>query len=147
MSAAVVMMRAQSEPQSPVLVAETQADLGWYRGRTIALLKRYSHASVEVGRLPSLLGRECFRSQLTSYSMRNFEDVIIFVHDMEQAVNRLPPFEKKLIAMHVLEEYTQGEIACKLGCTRRWIEFQIPEAIDSLTRILLEVGLIRFLQK
>ncbi len=133
-------MRAQAEPQSPVLFPETPIDLWLYRTRTIALLKRYSRASVEVGRLPSLLGRECFRTRLSSYSMRSFEDIVIFVHDMEQALNRLQPFEKKLIAMHVLEEYTQGEIARKLGCTRRWIESQIPATIDSLTRILLEGG-------
>lgn len=146
MSAAGAVMRAEAEPQSPVLFAESQVDLWPYRSRTIALLKRYSHASVEVGRLPSLLGRECFRTRLTSYSMGSFEDVVIFVHDMEQAVNRLQPFEQKLIAMHVLEEYTQAEIARMLGCTRRWIESQIPATIDSLTRILLEVGLINFLQ-
>ena len=142
MSAALAaVMHAEAEPPS-VVFGETQIDLWPYRGRTIALLRRYSRASVEVGRLPSVLGRECFRSRLTSYSMKNFEDIVIFVHDMEQAVNRLQPLEKKLIAMHVLEEYTQGEIARLLGCTRRWIEFQIPDAIDALTRILLEAGLI-----
>jgi hypothetical protein len=30
-----------------------------------------------------------------------------------------------------------------LGCTRRWIEFRIPEAIDDLTRILLECELMK----
>jgi len=45
--------------------------------------------------------------------------------------------------MHVLEEYTQGEIARLLGCSRRWIEFRIPEALDEMTVILLECGLLR----
>jgi DNA-directed RNA polymerase specialized sigma24 family protein len=123
--------------------AETPIDLWPYRDRTVALLKRYARASVEVGRLPSLLGREFFRSRVTSYSMGSFEDVVIFVHDMEQAINRLGPMEKKLLAMNVLEEYTQAEIGRLLGCTKRWIEFQIPEAVDELTRILLECGLMR----
>jgi DNA-directed RNA polymerase specialized sigma24 family protein len=123
--------------------AETQVDLWAYRDRTVALLKRYARASVEVGRLPSLLGREFFRSRVTSYSMRSFEDIVIFVYDMEQAINQLGLLEKKLIAMNVIEEYTQGEIARLLGCTRRWIEFRIPEAIDDMTRILLEWGLMR----
>jgi hypothetical protein len=139
--ALAVAVHAQSE-QPPVLHSERQIDLWPYRGRTVALLRRYGRASVEIGRLPSLLGRECFRSRLTAYSLRNFEEVAIFVHDMEQAVNRLQPLEKKLLAMHVLEDFTQGEIARLLGCTRRWIEFQIPDAIDAMTRILLEVGLI-----
>jgi hypothetical protein len=34
-------------------------DLWLYRERTIALLKRYLRISIEVGRLPSLLGRDC----------------------------------------------------------------------------------------
>ena len=85
---------------------ETQIDLWPYRGRTIGLLKRYARASVEVGRLPSMLGREFFRARVTSYSMASFEDIVIFVHDMEQAINKLGSMEKRLLAMHVLEEYT-----------------------------------------
>lgn len=133
---------SHAELPPAVLFAETQMDLWPYRGRTVALMKRYARSSVEVGRLPSLLGREFFRARVTSYSMTSFEDVVIFVHDMEQAIHRLGALEKRLLAMHVLEEYTQGEVARLLGCTRRWIEFRIPEAIDELTRILLENGLM-----
>jgi len=49
-------------------------DLWAYRERTIALLRRYLRISIEVGRLPSLLGRELFRSKVTSYRMSSFED-------------------------------------------------------------------------
>ncbi|HEX9111554.1 MAG TPA: sigma factor-like helix-turn-helix DNA-binding protein [Terriglobales bacterium] len=133
---------AHREMPEADLFAETPIDLWPYRDRTVALLKRYARASVEVGRLPSLLGREFFRARVTSYSMATFEDVVIFVYDMERALNKLGPLEKRLLAMHVLEEYTQGEIARLLGCTRRWIEFRIPEAIDDLTRILLASGLM-----
>ena len=134
---------AQTERPEAALCDETPIDLWPYRDRTVALLRRYGRASVEIGRLPSLLGRECFRARVTSYPMTSFEDIVIFVHDMEQAVNKLGPLEKRLLALHVLEEYTQGEIARLLGCSRRWIEFRIPEAIDELTRILLEAGLMR----
>jgi hypothetical protein len=134
---------AHTELPEAALFAETQTDLWPYRDRTVALLKRYARASVEVGRLPSLLGRECFRARVTSYSMNSFEDIVIFVHDMEQAVSKLDPLEKRLLAMNVLEEYTQAEIARLLGCTKRWIEFRIPEAIDDMTRILLECGLMK----
>jgi len=133
---------AHTELPQAALFAETQIDLWPYRNRTVALLKRYARASVEVGRLPSLLGRECFRARVTSYNMNSFEDIVIFVHDMEMAVNKLGPLEKQLLAMHVLEEYTQGEIGRLLGCSRRWIELRIPEAIDEMTRILLECKLM-----
>lgn len=121
---------------------ETQRDLWLYRGRTVRMLKRYARSSVEVGRLPSLLGRECFRMRVSSYTMRNFEDVMIFVHDMERALAQLSPLERKLIAMNVLEEYTQWEMARIMGCTTRWVEAQIPAAIDHVTQVLLEIGLI-----
>ena len=133
---------AHAELPGEARLAETQIDLWPYRARTVGLLKRYGRASVEIGRLPSLLGRECFRTHVTSYAMTSFEDVVIFVHDMEQAVKKLGALEKRLLGMHVLEDYTQGEIARLLGCSRRWIEFRIPEAIDEMTRILLECGLL-----
>lgn len=38
-----------------------------YRGRTVAMLRRYMRYSIETGRLPSLLGREFFRAKVTSY--------------------------------------------------------------------------------
>ena len=36
-----------------------------YRGRTVAMLRRYMRYSIETGRLPSLLGREFFRAKVT----------------------------------------------------------------------------------
>ncbi|MBZ5657994.1 MAG: sigma-70 region 4 domain-containing protein [Acidobacteriia bacterium] len=134
---------ADAESPDAALAAVTEIDPWPYRDRTVGLLKRYGRASVELGRLPSLLGRECFRARLSSYPMASFEDIVIFVHDMEMAVNKLGPLEKRLLAMNVLEEYTHGEIARLMGCTRRWIEFRIPEAIDELTCILLKCGLMR----
>lgn len=143
MAAQAWTVLAHTQVPAAVRLAETPIDLWPYRDRTVALLKRYARASVEVGRLPSLLGREFFRARVTSYSMTSFEDIVIFVYDMEQALNKLGAMEKRLLAMNVLEEYTQAEIARLLGCTKRWIEFQIPEAIDEMTCILLECGLMK----
>src|SRR3979411_2163651 len=126
-------------------LGETEADLWPYRRRTVALLRRYARASVEVGRLPSLLGREFFRTRVTSYTMRNFEDVVIFVTDMEQAIDKLETYDKKLLAMNVLEEYTIPEVARLLGSTQRTVERSLQEAIDELSRILLAGGLMDLL--
>jgi hypothetical protein len=54
-----------------------------------------------------------------SYTMRNFEDVMIFVADMERESERLNALEKKRLAMHVLEEYPNPEVARLLGCRQR----------------------------
>ena len=55
-------------------------DLWLYRQRTAALLRRFFRMSVEMGKLPSILGQEFFRSKVTSYKASSFEDVVIFVH-------------------------------------------------------------------
>ena len=135
-------LMGQAEPPPSVVFGETEMDLWPYRRRTVALLRRYARASVEVGRLPSLLGREFFRTRVTSYTMRNFEDVVIFVTDMERAIEKLNTLEKKLLAMNVLEEYTIPEVARLLSCTQRTAERFLQDALDQLSRILLVGGLM-----
>src|ERR1700676_2204765 len=126
----------------PTILCEHDVELWPYRRRTIALLRRYARASVEVGRPPSLLGREFFRTRVTSYTMRNFEDVVIFVTDMEQAIAKLDGFDQKLLAMNILEEYTIPEVARLLGCTQRTAERSLQDALDQLSRVLLASGLL-----
>src|SRR5207249_1869324 len=47
-------------------------DIWLYRKRTIGLLRRYLRYSLETGRLPSVMGREFFRSRVTSYTVVTF---------------------------------------------------------------------------
>ncbi len=138
-------LMGQAEIPPSVVFQETEMDLWPYRRRTVALLRRYARASVEVGRLPSLLGREFFRTRVTSYTMRNFEDVVIFVADMEKAIEKLNALEKKLLAMNILEEYTVPEVARLIGYNQRMAERFIQEALDQLSRILLAGGLMEVL--
>jgi hypothetical protein len=69
----------------PATTDGSNSDMWLYRERTVALLRRYLRISIEVGRLPSIHGRELFRSKVTSYRMSSFEDGVIFVHNVEQA--------------------------------------------------------------
>ncbi len=132
----------QGDLPPSVLFGETEMDLSPYRDRTEALLRRYARASVEVGRLPSLLGREFFRTRVTSYGKGSFEDVVIFVTDMEKAIAKLNTLEKKLLAMNVLEEYTVEEVARLLAYHPKKIRRLLAEALDQLSQILLTVGLL-----
>ncbi|HZR57153.1 MAG TPA: hypothetical protein VFA74_09800 [Terriglobales bacterium] len=113
-----------------------------YRDRTIGMLKRYLRMSIEVGRLPSLLGREFFRTRVTSYTVGTFEDAVIFVHDVECALEKLDEFEKKLVAKMIFQEYSQDEAARLLGCGRRTLVRRFPETIDKLSEIFLKGDLI-----
>src|ERR1035438_9594143 len=135
-------LRGQGELPPSVVFGETEMDLWPYRRRTVALLRRYGQASVEVGRVPSLLGREFFRSRVSSYTLRNFEDVIIFVTDMERAIEKLDTLQKKLQAMNVLEEYYIPDMARLLGCNERTVRRTLHDALDELSRILLAGGVL-----
>jgi predicted DNA-binding protein (UPF0251 family) len=117
-------------------------DLWLYRDRTIGMLRRYMRLSIEVGRLPSLLGREFFRTRVTSYTVSTFEDAVIFVHDVERVLEKLDPFEKKLIAKIVLQDYSQDEAARILNCARRTVVRLFPESVDKVTESFLEGGLL-----
>jgi Sigma-70, region 4 len=130
-------LMGQAELPPGVLFGETEMDLWPYRRHTVALLRRYARASVEAGRLPSLLGREFFRSRVMSSTRRNFEDVVIFVADMERAIEKLTALDKKLLAMNILEEYSIPEVARLLGYPQRTVERSLQDALDQLSRILL----------
>jgi hypothetical protein len=120
-------------PQTP----GADPDLWLYRDRTVALLRRYMRLSIEVGRMPSLLGREFFRSRVTSYGASTFEDSVIFVHDMERSLEELNEFEGKLIGKIVLQQYSKEEAGRLLGCGYRTVERLFPDALDRVSEILL----------
>jgi hypothetical protein len=113
-----------------------------YHRRTITMLRRYMRYSIETGRLPSLLGREFFRAKVTSYTVVTFEDRVIFVHDMETCLNKLDEFSRQLIARHILQEHDQTETGRLLNCTERTVRTYLPMALDLLSNILVEVGLL-----
>ena len=117
---------------------------GWqfYRKYTEAMLRRYQTMSMEAGRVPSLLGRELFRGNVTHYKVRNFEDVVIFVHDVEKCVGMLSSGKQHLIRRIALQEYTQGETAAMLGLSLRTVIRNYNDALDRLTRIFLEKGML-----
>jgi hypothetical protein len=113
-----------------------------YRGRAVAMLRRYMKYSIETGRLPSLLGREFFRAKVTSYTVVTFEDRVIFVHDMERCLDRLDEFSRQLIARHILQEHDRWATAKLLHCNEKTVRRYTPVVLDMLIEILLEVGLM-----
>ena len=106
------------------------------------MLRRYMRYAIETGRLPSLLGREFFRAKVTKYTVVTFEDRVIFVHDMERCLERLDEFSREIIARHILQEHDQEATGRLLDCTDRTVRTWVPIALDQLTEILLEAGLL-----
>ena len=118
-------------------------DLCFYRKRTEGILRRFFRMSVEVGRLPSVLGQEFFRSKVTSYSASSFEDVVIPVHDVERSLAKLDRLSQDLIARVILQGFSYEEAGRLLGCSRRTVDRNIPDALDQLSEIFLSVGILK----
>lgn len=113
-----------------------------YRQRTAGLLQRYFRLSLEIGRLPSVLGREFFRTRFNQRRNVSFEDAVIFVHDVEHCLEKLDVFSQEVLVWVVLQGYSQEEASRLLGCARRTISRHVPEALDRLSEILLEARLL-----
>lgn len=121
---------------------EQQRQRRIYRARTVAMLRRYMRYSIETGRLPSLVGREFFRSKITKYQVATFEDRVIFVHDMERCLEQLDDFGRQVLGRIVLQEYGQEDAARLLGCTRMTVHRKLLESLDQLSDILVSVDLL-----
>jgi hypothetical protein len=133
---------------APVLEVEdapeesVQGGVAFYRKYTEALLRRYLRLSMQTGRVPSLMSRDVFRGNVSHYRVHGFEDVVIFCHDVEQRLAKLNPNEQQLIKRIALQRYTRGEVAGMLGISLRTCIIHYDRAVDRLTGILLEAGLL-----
>jgi hypothetical protein len=138
----LIKTRTAKEPGEETDGFSDESDLWLYRDRTVGLLKRYMRLSVEVGRLPSLLGREFFRTRVTSYHVSTFEDAVIFVYDVERSLEKLDPFGQKLVATLALQDYSQEQAARLLNCGRRTVVRRYPETLDRLSDIFLKANIL-----
>jgi len=127
-----------SQPKGEVLDGSA-----FYRRHTEGLLRRYVRMSMQIGRVPSCLPREYLRTRSNSRQGANFEDGVIFVHDMERCLAKLDKVAGELVARVGIQEYSRREAAEKLGMSHGQLSRKYDEAIDDLTRILLLHQLIR----
>jgi hypothetical protein len=136
---------------APALVEENEelplepvrAEVAFYRKYTEAMLLRYFSMSMEAGRVPSLLGKEMFQGRVTSYAVHSFEDVVIFVHDVEKCIAKMDNEQQMLIRRIGVQQYSQGEVAGMLGVSLRTVGRRYAGCLDCLTRIFLEVKLLK----
>ncbi|MHB1699586.1 MAG: hypothetical protein ACYCSN_05520 [Acidobacteriaceae bacterium] len=119
-----------------------EPETAYYRKYTEGMLRRYMRMSLEMGRVPSMLGKELFRGKVTSYRVKSFEDVIIFVHDVEKCLALLDATSIQLIGRISLQEYTQGEAAGLTGMSLRSVTRKYAVALDRLTVLFLRHDLL-----
>ena len=118
-----------------------------YRRHTTYLLHRYFRMAIEVGRLPSLLGREFFRARVSHRRRLTFEDAVIFVHDVEGCLERLDTVSRTLIACIVFQDYSREETSQLLHCNYRTVKRRFPEALDRVTEMFQETGILQMLPR
>jgi hypothetical protein len=133
---------AKQQPEVGKPRKQADPEVAFYRKYTEALLQRYVRMSMEAGRVPSLLGQEMFRGKVTSYRVESFEDVVIFLHDIEKCLERLEPEQQDLISRMALQEYTLGETAAMMRLDPRTVIRRYGEAVDRLTAIFLNVKML-----
>ena len=119
-----------------------KVEVAFYRKYTEAMLRKYLRLSIQAGRVPSLLGRELFRGNVTNYRVRSFEDVVVFCMDVERCLARLDSREKDFVRRIALQEYTQAEAACLMGLSRRHVITQYGVAMDRLTTMFLAARML-----
>ena len=119
-----------------------EPEVAFYRKYTEGMLGRYAKMSMEAGRVPSLLGRELFRGNVTHYRVASFEDVVIFVHDMEMCLKRLDVEQQRMLTRILVQRYTHAEVAHQMRVPTRTFLRRYEEAVDRLTSILLQVKLL-----
>lgn len=129
--------RAEAAPAEQPLIS-----LAFYRKHTESLLRRYLYASMQVGRAPSVLLDPVSRGWCSSRPIRTFEDAVIFVLDVERSLARLNSLDRDILSRVVLQEYTQAEAAQLLGMSVRTMCYKFPKAMDRLTQLLLDDGLL-----
>jgi DNA-directed RNA polymerase specialized sigma24 family protein len=132
------LVEAYEEPDPPQMF--------FYRRYTEGMLQRYVRLSMETGRVSSLLGQEMFRGRVTTCRVESFEDVVIFVHDVEKCLEKLDEGQRLLISRLALQQYNVTETAELMRVRRETVLHRYGKALDTLTEIFLSVGLME-LQK
>jgi predicted DNA-binding protein (UPF0251 family) len=128
-----------------LMTAEERLDpeLALYRGRTVGLLKKYYRMSMELGHLPSVMGREFFRTHVTSYGTYTFEDAVIFVHDVDRCLEKVHKRHQVVVTRLFFQQYTNNEAADLMGCPRTTFVRWRTDALNAVTAIFMERGLLK----
>jgi hypothetical protein len=139
--------QSSSTETMPAAIAEGQPappklELAFYRKYTEAMLRRYLQMSTQVGRTPSLLGRELFRGNASHYKLTTFEDEVVFCVDVERCLAKLGRPNMRLIHRIAIQGYTLQEAAPRFGMDFRRCHERYGHALDQLTEIFLASRLL-----
>jgi DNA-directed RNA polymerase specialized sigma24 family protein len=113
-----------------------------YRSQALAIVRHFFELSSQVGRLPSLLGREFFRARVSHHAIPSFEDQIVFARDVELCLARLNDNHSDVLTLVGLYNFSNEEVAEMLHRSRSVIHECFAAALDAIAEIFLEAGLL-----
>ena len=113
-----------------------------FRAQTVALLRHFFELSCQIGRLPSLLGREFFRARVSHQTLPSFEDQVVFSCDVELCLSRLSDHHAEIVTLVGLYDFGLEEVAGMLRCSKSAVHQWFAEALDALSEFFLEAGLL-----
>jgi DNA-directed RNA polymerase specialized sigma24 family protein len=114
-----------------------------YRGQTLAIVRHFFEVSCQLGRLPSILGREFFRAKVSHHTIPSFEDQALFAHDVESALMKLEDEDMEVITLVGLYDLSHEHAAAILRRSEGCVSQRYSEAIARLTQIFLDIGVLR----
>jgi uncharacterized coiled-coil protein SlyX len=125
-------------PPSPL-----EPHLAFYRKYTQALLRRYARMAQEAGKIPSMIGQEMLRHKMSNYRVDSFDDVVIFLADIDHCLQKLDPPQQHLVTRIAIQEFTIGEVAAALALDPRTVINRYNRALDRLTGFFLHTQILQ----
>jgi AraC-like DNA-binding protein len=133
----------RKHPPVQAIAFDPEPEMVCYRGQTMAIVRHFFEMSCQLGRLPSILGREFFRAKVSHHSIPSFEDQALFSHDVRQSLARLERQEMEVLTLIGLYDLTLEEAARMLGCSPSYLSQRFAEAVAHLTQIFLDNRVLR----
>ena len=141
--ARLLQMELAHMQTSAVTEAEPRPEMLCFRGQTLALVRHFFEISAQVGRVSSLLGREFFRARVTHHAIPSFEEQAVFVRDIELCLSKLGAEHARVLTLLGLYDYSYDEVSRMMHCSRTLARQWFSEALDCLSEIFLDAGLLR----
>jgi DNA-directed RNA polymerase specialized sigma24 family protein len=133
----------RNRPPEHAVAFEPEPETVCYRGQALAIVRHFFEMSCQLGRLPSILGREFFRAKVSHQAIPSFEDQALFAHDIRQSLAKLDEDEMRVLTLVGLYDMNLDEAAEILHWSGGYISQRFSEALSHLTQIFLDSGLLR----
>jgi sigma-70-like protein len=133
----------RKRPPQKAVAFEPEPETVCYRGQALAIVRNFFEMSSQLGRLPSILGREFFRAKVSHHAIPSFEDQALFAHDVEQSLMKLDDGEIQVLTLVGFYDLNLHEAAEILHWSAGYVSQRFAEAIARVTQIFLDRGILR----